>query len=70
MKYMFFDLPDEIQHQIYSFYNPYKELYDSVHKQIKSKFIYKSCMKQLRSYNLYNLNGEIITFNRDAIIGS
>lgn len=64
-----FELPVEIQHQIYSFYNPYKNLYDSVNKHIKSKFFYKSCMKQLRSYNTFNKNGEIITFNQDSIIG-
>lgn len=30
---------------------------------------YKSVMKQLKSYNLYNENNEVIKFAKDAIIG-
>ncbi len=33
------------------------------------KYIYSVVMKQLRQYNLYNKNGEVIKFQKEAIIG-
>ena len=33
------------------------------------KHVYSVVMKQLRQYNLYNKNGEIIKFQKEAILG-
>lgn len=33
------------------------------------KHVYSVVMKQLKQYNLYNKNGEVIKFQKEAIIG-
>jgi hypothetical protein len=36
---------------------------------LKQKHVYSVVMKQLRQYNLYNKNGEVIKFQKEAILG-
>ncbi len=60
--------PVEIINYIYSFYNPYKIIYNNIILEIKSKNIYKFVMKQLLQFNVRNRKGEILYFAIDAIL--
>lgn len=58
-------LPEHIIDHILSFYNPLKEYYTNhVLVNLRSRMIYKSVMKQLKSFSVYNINKELIKFYR------
>ena len=62
-------LPDNIiTDKIFSFYNPYKILYDYTIIELQSKYLFKECMRQLRSYCVYNRNRDFISFQRGALL--
>lgn len=62
-------LPDYlITEEIFSFYNVYKILYDNVITEIKARYIFKSCMKQLKQYSIYDKNKNFISFQKYALL--
>ena len=62
-------IPPEIISLINEYYNPYKKEYSKTVLVLKQKNKFKFLMRQLVSYNLYNVNGELIKFEIDAILG-
>ena len=67
---MFCELPDDIINYIYTIYNPYKTIYDSVLKNLETHFKYKKVIKEFKQYGVYNKNKNIINFQFDAILKS
>jgi hypothetical protein len=62
-------LPDNIiTDEIFSFYNPYKKYYDYTIIELQRKYLFKACMRQLRSYCVYNRNRDFISFQRGYIL--
>ena len=62
-------LPDPILDHIFSFFNPYKDYYTRyVLVMMKSRFIYKSLMKQLKSLSVYNKDKELIKFYKYSLL--
>ena len=64
-------LPEHIiTENIFSFYNPYKRFYDYSILELKSKCLFKGCMRQLNSYCIYDKNKNIISFRKDALLST
>ena len=63
-------LHTELINNIYSFYNPYKFLYNKILLEIKSKYIYNYVMRQLLQFNIRNKKGEIVYFAKYSILES
>ena len=64
-------LPNELINIIFEYANPYKDYYSkNIISYFKTKYIYNSLMRQLKQYCIYNINKEIICFQRDAILSS
>lgn len=62
-------LPNELINIIFEYANPYKDYYSkNVVLYFKNKYIYDSLMRQLKQYCIYNINKEVICFQRDAIL--
>ena len=59
-----------VDKEILSFYNPYKDDYYSVIHQIKTRNLYTRCMKQLKSFSIYDRKRNFIQFRKDAILSS
>ena len=57
-----------ILNNIFSFYNPYKNMYNMIMYQLKYKNIYNATLRQLQRYNVYNIDGEILYFAKNAIL--
>lgn len=68
MKTFFKSLPIDLIYYIDSFYNPYKHIFNQVITEIKQKRYHSVCMKQLKSYNLYDINKNIIQFQKEYIL--
>ena len=66
---MFTFLPDDIINIIFSMYNPYKKDYSFVLNELKNKNQYSKCIKEIDRYCLYDKHGNLISFQRGAIIG-
>jgi hypothetical protein len=66
---MFTFLPDDIINIIYSFYNPYKKDYLLVLSEMKNKIQYSKCMNEIDRYCLYDKHRNVISFQREWIIG-
>lgn len=43
-------------------------IYDTVIKEINIKFRFKVLMRQLKQFNTYDRNGNVIEFRKDAIL--
>jgi hypothetical protein len=64
-------LPEHIiTEEIFSFYNIYKNFYDYVIKEIQSRVLFKSCMRQLKQYTIYDKNKNVISFQKYALLSS
>lgn len=62
-------LPDPILEQIFSFFNPYKNYFTThVLVNLKSRLIYKTLMKQLKSYSVYNKERQLIKFYKYSLL--
>ena len=61
-------LPSELIINIFEFYNPNQNKYQTVINHINSKNRYSSCVRQLKQYCVYNRNGDVIEFCKYAIL--
>jgi hypothetical protein len=63
-------LPYDVLIFIDHFYNPYKTYFTkTIISQINFKRNYESVLKQLLQYNLYDVSGNVISFQLTAILG-
>lgn len=64
-------IPDHIlTYEIFSFYNPYKIFYNYTIIEFRSKCLFKTCIKQLKQYSIYDKNKNLISFQKDALLSS
>ena len=64
-------LPEHIINcEILSFYNHYKYLYDCVIKEIRSRYFFEACMRQLKQYSIYDRNKNLLAFQKYALLSS
>lgn len=63
-------LPIELINYIFEFYNPFQKKYETVINHINTKNRYSACVRQLKRYSLYNRNGEVIEFQKYAILNN
>jgi len=66
---MFTFLPDDIINIIFSLYNPYKKYYSLVLNEMNNRNKYSKCIKEIGGYCLYDKHGNLISFQREWIIG-
>ena len=43
-------------------------IYNTIIKELNIKFRFKVLMRQLKQFNTYNRNGNVIEFRKDAIL--
>lgn len=66
---MFTFLPDDIIDIIFSFCNPYKKDYSFVLNEMINRNQYSKCVYEIKRYCLYDSHRNVISFQREWIIG-
>ena len=62
-------LPESIITHILSFHHPYKSFYTShVLKELKQNLYYKRVLKQLMQFSTYDVNRNVIRFEKYSIL--
>ena len=62
-------LPNDLINLILEYENPYKTYFSKyVVSCFKNRYIYNVLIRQLKQYCLYDINQNVINFQRDAIL--